>query len=167
MCQLIRSCFEEVHIDIVTNWKEKLVQLTDHLSQHWPILIPYDADFNHEPCCRRGKSAHWAVLVGFLLENIDDISGESKGILSLERKLTPEEKEQINERTLYFFAKQGKSPRLMLWNAGKLIESNINLSTPAPKTWDGNFCLPSKNIERCLEESLANQIILLRPRDAK
>ncbi|KAG9472503.1 hypothetical protein GDO78_019196 [Eleutherodactylus coqui] len=29
-----------------------------------PVLIPYDEDFNHEPCQRDGHRAHWAVISG-------------------------------------------------------------------------------------------------------
>ncbi|XP_064345410.1 actin maturation protease isoform X3 [Camelus dromedarius] len=40
----------------------------DHVLQHLvaghPLLIPYDEDFNHEPCQRKGHKAHWAVSTG-------------------------------------------------------------------------------------------------------
>ncbi|XP_042775423.1 UPF0692 protein C19orf54 homolog isoform X2 [Panthera leo] len=32
-----------------------------HLVSGHPLLIPYDEDFNHEPCQRKGYKAHWAV----------------------------------------------------------------------------------------------------------
>ncbi|XP_063456368.1 actin maturation protease isoform X5 [Pan paniscus] len=31
-----------------------------HLVTGHPLLIPYDEDFNHEPCQRKGHKAHWA-----------------------------------------------------------------------------------------------------------
>ncbi|PNJ19065.1 C19orf54 isoform 3 [Pongo abelii] len=31
-----------------------------HLVTGHPLLIPYDEDFNHEPCQRKGYKAHWA-----------------------------------------------------------------------------------------------------------
>ncbi|KAM9318883.1 actin maturation protease isoform 2-T2 [Pholidichthys leucotaenia] len=32
-----------------------------HLWGRQPVLIPYDEDYNHEPCQRSGHRAHWAV----------------------------------------------------------------------------------------------------------
>lgn len=29
-----------------------------------PVLVPYDADKNHQPCQKRGHKAHWTVLTG-------------------------------------------------------------------------------------------------------
>ena len=28
------------------------------------LLVPYDTDFNQEPCLRKGHKAHWALIVG-------------------------------------------------------------------------------------------------------
>lgn len=30
------------------------------------FLVPYDCDFNHEPCLAGGRKAHWALLTGLL-----------------------------------------------------------------------------------------------------
>uniref|UniRef100_UPI000B4DC924 actin maturation protease n=1 Tax=Lonchura striata TaxID=40157 RepID=UPI000B4DC924 len=38
-----------------------------HLLGGQPLLVPYDGDSNHAPCCRRGHRAHWALLNGLLL----------------------------------------------------------------------------------------------------
>ncbi|XP_058715944.1 atypical kinase COQ8B, mitochondrial-like isoform X4 [Poecile atricapillus] len=35
-----------------------------HLQRGHPLLVPYDEDSNHGPCCRRGHKAHWALLNG-------------------------------------------------------------------------------------------------------
>ncbi|XP_052024397.1 UPF0692 protein C19orf54 homolog isoform X3 [Apodemus sylvaticus] len=35
-----------------------------HLITGHPLLIPYDEDFNHEPCQKKGHKAHWAVSAG-------------------------------------------------------------------------------------------------------
>nr|XP_012629979.1 UPF0692 protein C19orf54 homolog isoform X2 [Microcebus murinus] len=43
-----------------------------HLVTGHPLLIPYDEDFNHEPCQRKGHKAHWAVSAGFLAQNLAD-----------------------------------------------------------------------------------------------
>jgi len=34
------------------------------------VLIPYDADKNHEPCLENGHRAHWALLTGQLYSGI-------------------------------------------------------------------------------------------------
>ncbi|XP_014667399.1 PREDICTED: UPF0692 protein C19orf54 homolog isoform X2 [Priapulus caudatus] len=31
------------------------------------LLVPYDSDFNHRPCCKKGHKAHWAVITGVLI----------------------------------------------------------------------------------------------------
>ena len=38
--------------------------LLSHLAQGLPILVPYDADKNHEPYLARGHKAHWALVTG-------------------------------------------------------------------------------------------------------
>ena len=30
------------------------------------FLVPYDTDFNQEPCLRKGHRAHWALIIGKL-----------------------------------------------------------------------------------------------------
>ncbi|XP_057567898.1 actin maturation protease isoform X1 [Hippopotamus amphibius kiboko] len=39
-------------------------RVLQHLVAGQPLLIPYDEDFNHEPCQRKGYKAHWAVSAG-------------------------------------------------------------------------------------------------------
>ncbi|XP_011370613.1 UPF0692 protein C19orf54 homolog [Pteropus vampyrus] len=39
-------------------------RVLQHLVAGHPLLIPYDEDFNHEPCQRKGHKAHWAVSTG-------------------------------------------------------------------------------------------------------
>lgn len=38
------------------------------------ILVPYDADRNHKPCNLNGHKAHWALVMGFLIDNDDNVS---------------------------------------------------------------------------------------------
>lgn len=40
--------------------------ITHALAHAAMVLIPYDADFNHAPCLKRGHKAHWALLVGLI-----------------------------------------------------------------------------------------------------
>ncbi|KAF6076744.1 hypothetical protein HJG60_001726 [Phyllostomus discolor] len=35
-------------------------RVLQHLVAGHPLLVPYDEDFNHEPCQRKGHKAHWA-----------------------------------------------------------------------------------------------------------
>lgn len=35
-----------------------------HLAEGNPVLVPYDAAKNHEPCIASGHRAHWAMLTG-------------------------------------------------------------------------------------------------------
>ena len=30
------------------------------------LLVPYDTDFNQEPCLKKGHRAHWALIIGKL-----------------------------------------------------------------------------------------------------
>lgn len=40
--------------------------LTHALAHGAMVLIPYDSDFNHAPCLKRGHKAHWALLIGLI-----------------------------------------------------------------------------------------------------
>ncbi|CAM1308935.1 C19orf54 (predicted) [Pycnogonum litorale] len=46
------------------NGLEDIPSVTSHLMNGGVILIPYDADANHELCLRKGHKAHWALIVG-------------------------------------------------------------------------------------------------------
>lgn len=41
------------------------------------LLVPYDADRNHQPCKLNGHKAHWVLIVGYLIDNNDDVSQTS------------------------------------------------------------------------------------------
>ncbi|XP_056371433.1 actin maturation protease-like isoform X3 [Oenanthe melanoleuca] len=42
-------------------------RVLQHLRRGRALLVPYDEDSNHGPCCRRGHKAHWALINGLLL----------------------------------------------------------------------------------------------------
>lgn len=44
------------------------------LKNHCLLLVPYDADRNHSPCFRNGAKAHWCLIVGYLIDENDDVS---------------------------------------------------------------------------------------------
>uniref|UniRef100_A0A182XXQ1 Actin maturation protease n=1 Tax=Anopheles stephensi TaxID=30069 RepID=A0A182XXQ1_ANOST len=60
----------------------------------------YDPDRNHTPCLNKGHRAHWALVVGYLIDQFDDF---------------------------YVFARHGKTKNLALWSLRDLSRSNGNL----------------------------------------
>ncbi|XP_059058293.1 actin maturation protease [Achroia grisella] len=78
------------------------------------LLVPYDADFNHSPCLKRGHKAHWALVCGIIIvndpgENFDDIDN------------------------VYVLCKHGKSRYLAAWKLYDLEMSNKNLFEFSPQ----------------------------------
>lgn len=37
-------------------------------------LRSYDSDFNHSPCLKNGHKAHWAVIIGCLVDDGDRVN---------------------------------------------------------------------------------------------
>ncbi|XP_050100475.1 UPF0692 protein CG33108 [Anopheles aquasalis] len=64
------------------------------------FLVPYDPDKNHTPCLNKGHRAHWALIVGYLIDQFEDF---------------------------YVFARHGKTKNLALWSLPELAKSNGNL----------------------------------------
>jgi len=81
------------------------------------LLVPYDPDFNHGPCVLNGRKAHWALIIGYL---IDD------------------------DNKFYVFARHGKTRNIAIWSLKTLSESNGNLNEfEQPKGYpDAEFLLP-------------------------
>lgn len=81
------------------------------------LLVPYDPDFNHGPCLKNGHKAHWALIIGYL---IDD-----------------------NNR-FYVFSRHGKTKNIAIWPLKALSASNTNLiEFEQPKGYpDAEFILP-------------------------
>ncbi|EDX14144.1 GD21053 [Drosophila simulans] len=105
----------------------------------------YDADVNHAPCVKNGHRAHWALIVGYLVDTQD---------------------------RFYVLARHGKSRNLAVWPMDTLSHSNENLKEFAqPKGYpDNEFLLPPGGIsgslglnERCiLVNGLPKQVIHVR-----
>ncbi|XP_036869823.2 actin maturation protease isoform X2 [Manis javanica] len=53
-------------------------RVLQHLVTGHPLLIPYDEDFNHEPCQRKGHKAHWAVSAGYRRQDLQCCSSASQ-----------------------------------------------------------------------------------------
>ncbi|KAK3570821.1 hypothetical protein QTP86_027649 [Hemibagrus guttatus] len=136
-----------------------------HLTDGQPILIPYDEDFNHEPCLRRGHKAHWAVASGVLL-------GLAQGTVSSEQlptditlpwlhlsRVSAPATWLLNPAEVYILAKQGKSLRYQLWKLETVAQSNAQLREMDPqRAGDGSYyVLPPSGVE----EGLAGQVVLL------
>lgn len=110
------------------------------------ILVPYDADANHSPCLKNGHKAHWALIVGIILDDDPDKLKSS---------------EQLNDN-VYVLAKHGKSLHLAMWKLNELEKSNQNLFEFSPKreTDEMSYVLPDDGIDGA--NGLRNQFILFR-----
>ncbi|XP_040832226.1 UPF0692 protein C19orf54 homolog [Ochotona curzoniae] len=150
--------------------KELVLQ---HLVSGHPVLIPYDEDFNHEPCRRKGHKAHWAVSAGVLLgvshtpshSYTEDpelpglfhpVSGMPCQLLVLPGEVAP--------GATYLLCKQGKSWNYQLWDYDQVQESNLQLTDFSPlRAADGQtYVVPTGGVQA----GLCGQALLLRPRDS-
>ncbi|XP_041919276.1 UPF0692 protein C19orf54 homolog [Alosa sapidissima] len=137
-----------------------------HLIEGQPVLIPYDEDFNHEPCQRSGHRAHWAaasgILVGLTINSLDIRQLHSDPSLPwvfMPREGDPPVWSMDSVQDVYVLAKQGKSLRYQLWNFGIVTESNRQLRELDPqRANDGtSYVLPPGGVEM----GLAGQAVLL------
>ncbi|KAI3354239.1 hypothetical protein L3Q82_018774, partial [Scortum barcoo] len=154
---------------------ENAATIITHLWGRQPVLIPYDEDYNHEPCQRSGHRAHWAVASGILL-------GLDQGSVSRELTepdptlpwlhLATEESSPCPVlvhspavKEVYILAKQGKSLRYQLWSLDGVAQSNRQLRTMDPqRANDGTqYVVPPGGVEA----GLAGQAVLLHTRTQK
>ncbi|KAK2847288.1 hypothetical protein Q5P01_010287 [Channa striata] len=138
-----------------------------HLWGRQPVLIPYDEDYNHEPCQRNGHKAHWAVASGVLL-GLDQGSVSEEHTqsdptlcwLCLPRDTSsPCPASSKGLREVYILAKQGKSLRYQLWSLESVAQSNEQLRTMDPqRAQDGTqYVVPQGGVKA----GLAGQAVLL------
>ncbi|XP_072551454.1 actin maturation protease isoform X2 [Salminus brasiliensis] len=137
-----------------------------HLTDGQPVLIPYDEDFNHEPCLRHGHKAHWAVasgvLFGLLQGSVPSRHFSTDATLPwlhLSEGRAPAEWPPNAVAEVYILAKQGKSLRYQLWKFETVAQSNAQLKEMDPqRSSDGtHYVLPPGGVE----EGLAGQVLLL------
>ncbi|XP_074872758.1 actin maturation protease isoform X2 [Carettochelys insculpta] len=148
---------------------ENRVRILRHLTTGWPLLLPYDEDFNHEPCRKRGHKAHWAVISGVVLGlqggTLSPACQEDREIRGLFRPgpaSPPPALEHVAE--IYLLAKQGKSQRPHLWHYQQAQESNAQLTDFCPRrAGDGRYyVVPAGGVGA----GLCGKSVLLRPRTA-
>ncbi|KAM9033459.1 UPF0692 protein C19orf54 homolog isoform X2 [Sarcophilus harrisii] len=142
-------------------------RILQHLISGRPLLVPYDEDFNHEPCKKRGHKAHWAVGAGVLLgvpgpalSPDYEEDAELKGLFYPASSKPPPPLPDPPE-AIYLLCKQGKSWHYQLWDYQQLCESNLQLAQLAPsRTTDGKvYVVPPGG----LLAGLCGQVLLLRP----
>ncbi|XP_073497596.1 actin maturation protease [Phyllobates terribilis] len=140
------------HCELLTGGMEgeNRERILAHLTAGLPVLIPYDEDFNHEPCQRDGHRAHWAVISGVLLgmqKGSFDPDPDVPGLF-----LPPPGASTLHTGDIeqcYLIAKQGKSRRHQLWEYGSVSRSNNQLLHLDPKrTCDGNvYVVPAGGVQ--------------------
>ncbi|XP_073913190.1 actin maturation protease isoform X2 [Castor canadensis] len=147
-------------------------RVLQHLVTGHPLLLPYDEDFNHEPCQRKGHKAHWAVSAGVLL-GVHDIpcSGylEDPELPGLFHPVPgtpcqpPSLPEEDSPGTVFLLSKQGKSWHYQLWDYSQVHDSNLQLTDFSPsRATDGRmYVVPAGGVRA----GLCGQALLLRPQE--
>ncbi|XP_045148742.1 UPF0692 protein C19orf54 homolog isoform X1 [Echinops telfairi] len=148
-------------------------RILQHLISGQPLLIPYDEDFNHAPCQRKGHKAHWAVSAGVLL-GIPGMPGpgytEDPELAGLFHPVpgTPCQPPPLPEAgslgTVYLLSKQGKSWHYQLWDYQQVQESNLQLTDFSPsRAEDGrSYVVPPGGVQA----GLCGQALFLRQHGA-
>ncbi|KAG8173606.1 hypothetical protein JTE90_018899, partial [Oedothorax gibbosus] len=113
-----------------------------------PVLVPYDADKNHQPCMNKGRNAHWALLNGVCFELSEDVSckgydhwGDMDHAYRLS-SLSEIEKYLVSSTKTWVFAYQGKSRHMALWDLETLLSSNQNMFEVTTKYSSEDMILP-------------------------
>ncbi|CAG4931051.1 unnamed protein product [Parnassius apollo] len=106
------------------------------------LLVPYDADYNHSPCLRKGHTAHWALVCGIII--IED----------------PGDSYTSYPNNVYVLCRHGKSRFLAAWTLNELHRSNANLWEFSPKKAEDGllYMLPEGGIGG--ENGLREQFIM-------
>lgn len=123
------------------------IELLKYVLSSKLVLIPYDCDFNFEPCKKQGLKAHWALITGYslpidlsnsllsssflksdnidfnLLNNIETLDSDQTNNLIQSYEQLINDKIKLKE-LIYVFCKHGKSKQIGVWNLSSLIESN-------------------------------------------
>lgn len=179
MSQHLAPEISALHVCDISDSKTKQ-KFIKHLSSGWPILIPYDADYNQLPCSINGHRAHWAVILGYCIEvlcplncDIEEVSkfwridnfypslyhlNTTDGFNDTEFSKKIYDLLLLDSCKLYLYVKQGKSCKLLLFDYESLIESNRNLNSINP-TSTREYLLPEGGVR----SGLSDQALLLEP----
>lgn len=143
-------------------------RILSHLKAGYPVLIPYDEDFNHEPCLKKGHRAHWAVLTGVLLglrcKLLQDVYEKDRDIPGLHHLAGGAAGASYPEDCVvevFLLAKQGKSLKYQLWEYERVHQSNVQLAEFSPKRGDDGtaYIVPDGGVKL----GLCGVVILLQP----
>lgn len=175
MCQLAQDMLN-CPVQLVQDGFKPRKDIILHLLKGHPILVPYDADLNHEPCCRNGHKAHWAVLTGVVVvtsRKLDLSTGFSRdpSLPILFHANTNNDSRAdhchiplmleslVGNEDIYLYAKQGKSCHVGLWNYEALASSNSNLVELCPRRRDSpqKFIIPKEGVQG----GLCQQLLLI------
>lgn len=148
-------------------------RVLQHLVAGHPLLVPYDEDFNHEPCQKKGHKAHWAVSTGVLL-GVQGVPSpgyaEDPELPGLFHPMPgmpcqpPALPDEGSAGAVYLLSKQGKSWHYQLWDYNQVRDSNLQLTDFSPsRAADGReYVVPAGGVRA----GLCGQALLLRPQDS-
>nr|XP_015914982.2 UPF0692 protein C19orf54 homolog [Parasteatoda tepidariorum] len=133
---------------VINDLKNNVHMILSHICKGLPVLMPYDADKNHEPGFNNGRCAHWAVISGlcFQLQKDEDLNYD---LMSSGLKVHIVSTEMLNEELLsnasnvHVYAYQGKSKHLGVWDLNTLISSNNNMHEVTQKYGIEELVLPA------------------------
>ncbi|GFS32342.1 UPF0692 protein C19orf54 homolog [Trichonephila inaurata madagascariensis] len=136
---------------VISNLSQNSRDILHNICLGYPVLIPYDADKNHEPRLNKGQNAHWAILCGMILFVPDDHSSvldkftadnEMSNVYNMASGTETEEILNFASEIL-ILAYQGKSKHFGIWNLNALIQSNNNLVEVTNKYSLDDMIIPS------------------------
>lgn len=127
------------------------------------LLVPYDTDFNQEPCLKKGHRAHWALIIGAILH---DRHGAIEAIVSSAPPENLSHKDLIRSleagAEVKLVARQSKSTRLFLFDAEELADSCHNLvefgRDGGGEDESADYVIPAGGVR----EGLAGKMVVLR-----
>ncbi|CAC5408867.1 unnamed protein product [Mytilus coruscus] len=137
---------------------EDLISDTTSFGKGDVCLIPYDSDFNFEPCNKKGHKAHWALLTGFGLV-LDSSVIDKKGLTADDGCVINVASDTIlssnlldDAEDILVYGLQGKSQYPGVWSLSSLIASNKNLVEVDPNKQDDDkgYILPEEGIDKAL-----------------
>ncbi|ORY41021.1 hypothetical protein BCR33DRAFT_767767 [Rhizoclosmatium globosum] len=107
---------------IVEDWKISDSVVVDCLRNGGLVLVAYDKDGNHEPCCKKGAKAHWALINGVGWKTDDQLG-------TVEWNLDGNNVSRTSSSNIpdIVLCTHGKSLHQAVWSYSKLFESSWNL----------------------------------------